>query len=67
MLLDAPNIWKPNLQAQWGVKENQIKFLKDFAENKHFDPLISENWYSVSYSDISSKVAKSEEWKHKKN
>eukprot|EP00026_Physarum_polycephalum_P003067 Phypoly_transcript_03076.p1 GENE.Phypoly_transcript_03076~~Phypoly_transcript_03076.p1 ORF type:complete len:846 (+),score=126.53 Phypoly_transcript_03076:232-2538(+) len=52
---DSPNIWKPNLQMQWGAKENQAKFLKEFAAKNQFDPLVPKNWYTITNADISAK------------
>eukprot|EP00026_Physarum_polycephalum_P001768 Phypoly_transcript_01770.p1 GENE.Phypoly_transcript_01770~~Phypoly_transcript_01770.p1 ORF type:complete len:893 (+),score=154.72 Phypoly_transcript_01770:58-2736(+) len=36
----------------WGNPSNRRKFLERFAEEKGFDPLLAENWYSVHIGEI---------------
>lgn len=38
--------------GHWGEVKNRKKFFDDFASDRNFDPLISENWYSITTKDV---------------
>lgn len=40
------------LANYWADKSNRRHFFDDFAASRNFDPLIAENWNSVTYTDI---------------
>lgn len=43
------------LQAYyWRVTPNHRKFFEDFANINNFDPLVPENWYSISSEQLTS-------------
>ena len=36
----------------WGNPSNRRRYFERFAEERGFDPLIAENWYSVHLGEI---------------
>jgi hypothetical protein len=38
--------------GDWKRYQQRRKFFDNFANSKQFDPLVAENWYSVSHKDI---------------
>lgn len=36
----------------WQSEHNRRRFFEDFAETKGFEPLLAENWYSITSKDI---------------
>jgi hypothetical protein len=40
------------LEHHYSNKENIKQFFDDFASSNGFDPLIAENWYSVTLADL---------------
>lgn len=36
----------------WDKVANRRKFFLNIAKEKGFDPLISENWYSLKHADV---------------
>lgn len=51
-------IWKPKVGYKWSELRDRLMFLSDFAKDCNFDPLIPENWYSVSSKAIIEKVCR---------
>lgn len=41
-------ILKLNLERYWQVVSNRRNFFITLAQAKGFDPLVAENWYSIS-------------------
>lgn len=39
-------------EKYWLENDNRRKFFIDYAEQSGFDPLVPENWYSVSGVDV---------------
>lgn len=43
------------LASFWSSVENQKQFFREFSYEQHFDPLQSQNWYSISKKSLFSK------------
>jgi len=36
----------------WQDTQNKLEFFETFAKKKHFDPLVAENWYTISHQEL---------------
>eukprot|EP00026_Physarum_polycephalum_P002498 Phypoly_transcript_02505.p1 GENE.Phypoly_transcript_02505~~Phypoly_transcript_02505.p1 ORF type:complete len:743 (+),score=67.33 Phypoly_transcript_02505:95-2323(+) len=45
-------IWKPRTQTSWKNVESHKAYFDEFAKKKNFNPLIADNWYKVSESEL---------------